>query len=448
MEQQPRLPIWFLVVNCGVIAAAFVCGTWLGGRGQTQLPNPQGVALGLIHREILASHVEPQNAKELLDRAIAAMVSGLDDYSRYIPPTRVEAYEESTTGRYEGVGMVMRQHGEDLVVHFPFADGPADRAGIMPGDKIIAVDGKSVYELDADTRNRAATDLVRGPADSTVRLQLRRGDEELDVVVERDDVQRPAVKWIHMIDADHGLGYLHVTDFHRGIADGVEAAIRELQRKDALHGLLIDLRWNGGGSLDECVALCRKFQPDGTIVSTRRRGAEIERVEAVAADCKFPKLPIVILVNSDSASASEVFAGCLQDHDRAAIVGVRTYGKGVVNTVYSWTDFKLKLTTAHFYTPNGRNLGGSHRPEPGTPAGPASPGIAPDVEVPIDEAQLGTILRTLRAYEVPAAHRAAFARAAEQYAIDVAAPPRAADDPQVEKALEVLATRIADSNGK
>lgn len=447
MEQQPRLPLWFLLVNCALIAIAFIAGTMIGGRFRVDFPKPQSDALQVVYREILASHVEPQDGAVLLDRAISAMASGLDDYSRYVPPAEVARYEESSTGRYEGVGMVMRQHDEDIVVHFPFTGSPAERAGIEPGDKLVAIDGTDVASLPLEQRNNRATDLVRGPADSKVELTLERDGERLAAAVLRASVQRPAVKWTHMADSAQGLGYIHVTDFYRGVADGVRDAIAELSRSGDLAGLVIDLRYNGGGNLDECVTLSRTFQPTGTIVSTRRRGEEIERVEANAEECLYPELPLVLLVNGDSASASEVFAGCLQDHDRALVVGTRTFGKGVVNTVYSWPDFKLKLTTAHYYTPDGRSLGGSHRDHAGNGSTPVT-GIAPDIETEVTEEQQRAIANTLFQHEVPPQHREAFAATAERYGFDVPGPPQPDGDPQLSKALEELQKRVIAANGK
>lgn len=449
MEQQPRLPLWFLACNCAVIGSAFAIGLWLGAKNRLQLPEPQHLALGLIHAEILESHVESQHGGDLLDRAISAMVESLDDYSRYVPKANVEQYEESSMGRYEGVGMVMTQAGEDIVIQFPFAGGPAERAGILPGDRILAVDGQRLDAIDIATRFTRSRELVRGPADSSVELLLGRDDSELALSVERSAVQRPVVKWVHFADRERGLGYLYLSDFHRGIAEQVDAAIAELLQEGQLHGLVVDLRFNGGGSLDECIALCRQLQPDGVIVSTRRRGEELERVEAEPSQCRQPDLPLVLLVNEDSASASEVLAGCLQDHDRATIVGARTYGKGVVNTVYSWPDFKLKLTTAHFYTPLGRSLGGSHRPRDGEPLAADAPGIKPDIEATATAEERGAAFRRLMQLEVPRAYREAVTGLTATYEnITVPQPPDAAEDPQLAKALAVLADKIDTDNGK
>jgi carboxyl-terminal processing protease len=448
MEQQPRLPLWFFAVNCAVVLLAFVLGHQLAGWSRPKLPNPQSQAFDLVYQEILKSHVDVQDGAALLDRAIAAMAR-VDDYSLYVPPRELERYEESSTGRYEGIGVLQQMHGEALVVHFPFPGSPADRAGLRPGDCIVAVDGTPVASFPAEQRNAKVRELVRGPADSAVTLRVRRDDAEFDLAVRRGAVQRPAVKWVHLLSPGGRLGYLHLSDFHGGAAAEVLAAIDQLAADGPLRGLVLDLRHNLGGSLDECVRLARAFQPSGTIVSTRRRDQVLTTLAADPSQCRHAQLPLVLLVNHESASASEVLAGCLQDHGRAALVGTRTFGKGFVNTVYTWGSlpFRLKLTTAHYYTPNGRNIDGTaQRRRNGSSAAngeapPAAGGIAPDFEVPASEAERLAIATTLAEIEPPAAHLPALAKAAAVHSFAVPMPPQATTDPQLAKALEVLAAR-------
>lgn len=453
MQPQPRLPLWFLVANWALILLAFVLGVMLGGRRPVEFPQPQGTALELVYQEILLHHVEPQEGSVLLDRAIGAMAGKLDEYSMYVPPSDVARYDEDSTGRYEGVGMRQVRHGDEIVVYYPFPGGPADRAGVRPGDRLVAVDGQRLADLPKDALEARTLELVRGPAGTEVRLRFARGADEVELTVPRGPVQQPSVKWAHLPDPAAGLGYLHVADFHVGVTKEVHAAIEALRASGPLRGLVIDLRFDGGGSLEECVALARAFQPTGTIVSTRRRNEVVETHQAKAELCRYPDLPLVVLVNEHSASASEVFAGCLQDHGRAAIVGARTYGKGVVNTVYSWKDlpFRLKLTTAHYYTPNGRNIerrslgkrNGNGNGAAGGNQDADGGGILPDVVVPADEAQRKALAATLRAFEVPPEHAEAFAAVAQGLAVPVPAPPRTDDDPQFARALAVLRDRVA-----
>ncbi|HEX5053915.1 MAG TPA: S41 family peptidase [Planctomycetota bacterium] len=463
MEQQPRLPLWFLVANWALVVGALAVGWTLGSRHIADLPEPQNTALQLVYNEILKAHVDPQDGQELLDHAIAGMVKGLDPYSQYVAPSEVRAYDEANTGHYEGIGVRLDQHGDDMVIYYPFPDGPAERAGVLPGDRILAVDGHELAAMPQQARQQETARLVRGPADTEVRLRLARDDgaaaTQVELTVRRGGVQQASTKWVRMLDAEAGLGYVYVSDFHKGVAREIDEAIASLgrtgDRTDALRGLVIDLRFDGGGVLDECVAIARSFIGSGTIVSQRRRGSEvIEAFDAKPELCRFPDLPLVVLVNEGSASASEVLAGALQDHGRAAIVGVRSYGKGYVNTVYSWKDFRLKLTTGQYFTPNGRSIDRHHRPlghggasnGDGTPPREAG-GIEPDVEVRVTKEQREAIGGVLSDFEPPARYLAAFTAVAEKYGAKVPGPPQAATDPQLEQALATLRERVRAQTG-
>lgn len=453
MEQQPRLPLWFLVANWALIAGAFFLGVRLGERTEpparlvATLPQAQLEALAIVHREILQSHVDPQEATALLENAIKGMVGSLDPYSRYVPPTDVPAYEEDNTGHYEGIGADFGTHGQDVVLHFPFPDGPAARAGLQPGDVLLAVNDTSLTDAEARAK---VVELVRGPSGSELRLRLRRGDQApFDVVLQRGDVQRPCVKWSHRVPGHDSLGYLYLSDFHPGAAAQLAAAIDALQQLGPLRGLVLDLRWNGGGSLDECVAIARTFVPSGLIVSQTRRGTEVvERHEAKPELCRFAELPLVVLVNERSASASEVLAGALQDHGRAAIVGQRTHGKAYVNTVYTWKDqpFRLKLTTGKYRTPNGRDIERHHHAQ--VPTDADAGGITPDVVVAMSAEQKNVTLAGLRATEPPAVYRDAFVAVAQRLGLKVPTAPDATADPQLAGAVRSLQQRTAGATGK
>lgn len=439
MQQQPRLPLWFLLANWALIAAAFWLGIQLGGGRYAALPDAQRAALALVHREILQSHVDPQDPAELVERAIAAMVASLDPYSRYVPPREVARYEESNTGEYEGIGAEFGTYGDAVVLHFPLADGPAERAGLRPGDRLLAVDGT---RLDSAASRARVVELVRGPAGSDVRLLLQRDAEPFEQVVRRGGVKKPCVRWAHRLPDHADLGYVHLTDFHPGAAGQLFATIDALRAAGPLRGLVLDLRTNRGGQLDECIAIARAFVPQGVIVSQHRRDGEIvELHEAKPEQCRYPELPLVLLVDGDSASASEVLAGALQDHARAAIVGQRTHGKAFVNTQYTWPDheFRLKLTTGRYRTPKGRDIERHHRKDGEAPDGVG--GIAPDVPVALTAAERIAALSALRATEPPAAWREAFAAAAARHGIPVPQPPAAGSDAQLAKAVATLHAR-------
>lgn len=440
--QQARVPLWFLFAVWLLVVAAFVMGLWLGAMRGLGLPEPQRTAFRLVFDEVIRSHVEPQDEAALAEAAIAGMVGALDEYSRYVPPAKAARFDEDTMGTYDGIGLLMVQHGDDLVVHFPFLDSPAERAGLRPGDRILAVDGTPVSSFAVADRTTATNQRVRGRAGTRVRLQVGRGEQApFDVEVERGAVLRPCVKWAHLVDADAGLGYVHIADFHQETAHQLADAITALQQQPGgLRGLILDLRFDGGGLLDEGVDTARLFVPKGTLVTTRRRGQVVESYDAIAARCRFPDLPLVVLVNEHSASASEVLTGALQDHRRAAIVGVRTYGKGMVNTIFSWQrhDFRLKLTTAHYYTPSGRNIDKSHAA--GTPADTG--GIAPDVEARATPAQAQAILTGLAQHEAPRRYRDELQALAARLGFPVPGPLPPARDPQLAAALAALRERI------
>jgi carboxyl-terminal processing protease len=440
MSQQPRLPLWFLVVNWALILAAFAIGTYLGSSRSVHLPDPQRSALELVYHEVLQSYIEQQDEHELLERAIAGMVDGLDDYSRYIPPQKVAAYDESSSGHYQGIGAVMTALEDQVVLHFPFDGSPAEQAGLLPGDVIVAVDGKTLD--DAESRQNVHQ-LVRGEAGTTVALTVRRGERQLQVEVERGDVQRPCVKWTHFVDEAQGLGYLYLSDFHPTAGKQLFDAVRALEKQRELRGLIVDLRFDGGGSLDQCLAIARGFLREGVIATQHRRKGKDEVYEARPKEVKWPDLPLVLLVNEQSASASEVLSGALQDHRRAVVVGVRTHGKGYVNTVYSWTDhdFKLKLTTGSYRTPNGRNIERNHATD-GNPADKEKGGILPDVEVAVSHEDNVRLYAALHATEVPDAYREGFQAVAERHDLAVAAPLKPDQDPQLQAALEALRKQL------
>jgi len=213
-----------------------------------------------------------------------------------------------------------------------------------------------------------------------------------------------------------------------------------------LRGLILDLRFNGGGSLDECVDMARLFLREGRIVTVKRRDSELV-FDAEPDACSYPELPLVLLVNSSTASASEVLTGALQDHGRAVIVGTRTFGKGHVQTVYTWQDldFRLKLTTARYLTPNGRSFGSARRLASGRR--PIEPdGLAPDYTIEITPELTQRISASLRAYEVPERYRQAVAAHAATRDMVLPSIVPADEDPQLAKAIELLA-ELADQQG-
>lgn len=439
MQQQPRLPLWFLLVNWALIVGAFVLGLLVGGRGSSFLTEPQRTALELVQREILKSHVSPPTANELLENALVGMVEKLDPYSRYVPPGELARYLEQNTGHYQGIGCEWGLTEDAVVLLYPLPNAPAELAGVQPGDVLLAVDGT---ELTTPALRQRASDLLRGPANSEVRMRVRRGETTRELVARRAEVARPCVRWTQWLDRERGLGYLHLSDFHPTSEQQVLDAIATLEREQPLRGLVIDLRFDGGGDLNQCIEIARAFVPSGIIVQQKLRGDVVSETHMAApAKCRYGALPLVVLLNEHSASASEVLAGALQDHQRAAIVGARSYGKGFVNTVYTWEgrDFRLKLTTGRYATPNGRNIDGHFGKRDGPPTG----GIAPDVEVAVDAPTMARLKHMLALSQVPPRHRDAAMAAARKHGLPEPEGPTVAKDPQLAQALTTLRERVA-----
>lgn len=441
MQQQPRLPLWFLILNWALILTAFVLGSYLGGLRSNILPESQHSALEIVFQEVLDSHIEPPNKSELLERAIIGMVDGLDQYSRYIPPAEVATYDEHSTGNYQGIGAKMVTHDDAVVIHYPFPGSPAEKAGLLPGDRVVAVDGT---QLAAAENRKNVVNLVRGPVNTTVTLSIDRDGKPIELEVSRGSVQRPCVKWTHFIDRDKGLGYLHLTGFHPTSGPQVIAAIKSLEQQGTLRGLILDLRHDGGGSLDQCLDICRAFLPSGIIATQKRRSGDDIVYRTEPSKCFWPDLPLVVLVNEHSASASEVFSGALQDHRRAVIVGKRTHGKGYVNTIYSWENrkFKLKLTTGSYRTPNGRNIERNQATKV-TSADKDEGGILPDIKVDVTSEQQQYIYGVLyNSLEPPKQFREEYTAVAKRYGFAVEQPPQADKDPQFAAAVVALQKQI------
>ncbi len=450
---QARLPLWFLVSSWALVFVAFTLGVALGRR--SALPDPQATALQLVYQEIERSYVDRVDGKELLDRAIASMAR-LDDYSRYVPAPEVAQFVEETTGSYEGIGVVLHFADDGLFVRTPIEGGPGDRAGLEPGDRIVAIDGERLDGMSKAQLAQLPDARLRGPSPSSVRLTVARaGGAERDVTVQRGSVQKRSVKWTHWLDREQGLAYAHIADFHVGASKALQEDLRALERDAGreIQGLVIDVRFDLGGNLDEAVAVARMFVREGNLVSMRRRDTEVlERFDADAKSCTHPTLPLVLLVNESSASASEVVAGALQDHARAAIVGEATYGKGVVNTIYEWQDlpFRLKLTTARYFTPNGRNLDrGRHRNGTNTANGTNGNGdakheggIQPDRPVALAGEAEEAVQSALADFPVAERHREAMRAFATPRGLRMPGIVPPADDPQLALALATLRERV------
>jgi len=312
-------------------------------------------------------YVDDVESSDLVYSAIQGMTIPLDVPSVYMSPDEYQRFREDTIGRYYGVGILTIIDDDAIRVEKVFANSPAERAGLLEGAVIAAIDGEFVTPENVQT----LIDGIKGERGTLVHLKVRREGEAdlLEFGVSRDRIRTPSVEWERLPE---GLGWLRILQFQENTGREVRRALAALdQRKNPLRGLVLDLRANPGGFLDEAVAVADIFIEEGTIVTSRGRAVAETRQIAHAQGTR-RDLPLVVLQDETSASAAEIVAAALQDHERATILGTTSYGKGSVQTTYEFADGSaLKLTIARFYTPNGRTIQGM--------------GVEPDVVVDRDD---------------------------------------------------------------
>lgn len=309
--------------------------------------------LAEVLERVREQYVDRISDEELIDAAIRGLVADLDPHSAYLDPQEFDEIRISTTGEYSGVGIeVALEEGVVRVVN-PIEEGPAARAGILPGDTIVAVD-----DIEVDVKNlNDAIDRMRGKPGTTVKMTLARAQvaEPLHFTLARASVQVHSVKK----KLFEGVGYVRISQFSETTTPDLEKAIAALsvQNNGELKGLILDLRNNPGGVLEAAVGVSDVFLNEGVIVSANGRTADARfEMDAQPGD-ELHGAPLIVLVNGGSASASEIVAGALKDHQRATIVGRQTYGKGSVQTVMPLSDgHAIKLTTSRYFTPSGASI--------------------------------------------------------------------------------------------
>jgi carboxyl-terminal processing protease len=288
--------------------------------------------------------------KVIYDGAIPGMLHVLDPHSNFFDPKQYALFREEQEGKYYGVGMIVEQRDNQTVVQAPFVNSPAYKAGIRPGDTILKVDGKTCTGL---TTNQVA-DMLKGAKGTPVHISLGREgwDKPIEVTVVRDEIPRPGVEYSEMVKP--GIGYVHVSTFNETTDSDLTDALNKLD-VSKLDGLIIDLRDNGGGLLNQAVGMADMFLDKNELVVSHRGRSSPERPYYAVRGNQGVEVPLVVLVNGQSASASEIVSGAIQDHDRGLIVGETTFGKGLVQTQFPLSeDTALLLTTARYYTPSGR----------------------------------------------------------------------------------------------
>ena len=342
--------------------AALLVGIWLGGHPES-LPGPVRDAFVEEDRALRAEVVDtikdnfyrPVNEDKLEDASLKGIVDSLDDqYSHYLTPDEAQQFQESVSGEFEGVGMNVEEDRRGLKVLRVFDSSPAAKAGIHRGDLILAVDGRSI----AGVNSEVATGRIKGPSGTSVSLQVFTPGEEgpRTVSVERARIEVPVASSRIVRRDGHEIGVVELISF----SSGAHGLLRQQVRKvldDGAEGIVLDLRGNGGGLLSEAVLVSSIFIEDGRIVSVRGR-ARPERVEDAEGDAIDEDVPVAVLVDGGSASASEIVTGALRDRGRATVVGTNTFGKGLVQEVEQLSNGGvLDLTVANYYLPSGKTIG-------------------------------------------------------------------------------------------
>ena len=331
--------------------------------------SPEFAKLFATYQRIKTSYVEPVEDEVLIRGAIDGMLAALDPHSSYLDGVALERLETMIDGNYQGLGISVQMDEGVVKVVSPFKGSPADSAGIKAGDYITHIDGKLIYGLEINE----AVAQMRGPAGSAIELTIFRPgrDDSFEVNVTRGVIELEPVTW-ELLSGN--IGHISVNEFSADVGSDVLQAMAALQSDASgrLNGLVLDLRRNPGGSLDEAVTLSDLFLSEGQIVSqrgrTRRDSVYYDAETAYPGDVA-EGLPIIVLIDEGSASASEIVAGALQDHRRALVMGQRSFGKGSVQTLLPLgSNAALKLTTARYYTPSGRSV--------------QEGGIEPDIRVP------------------------------------------------------------------
>ncbi len=322
-----------------------------------------------LYKELQTFYVDSIDAEKSINTAIAAMLNDIDPYTEYFSAKEQDQFRTMTTGEYGGIGSVIQQTPKGVVVVEPYKGSPAQQAGLRPGDIFLQIDGDTVSSWTSDK----VSEKLKGQSGSTLKLVMKRPwveDSILKFELKRGKIQMPSVPYVGMIRP--GIGYIGLTTFSEKSYPEVRAGVEQLI-KDGAKGLILDLRGNGGGLVESAVEILGMFLPKGTtVLTTRGKGVLNEKVYRTSVNPVDTKIPLAVLVDGSSASASEIVTGALQDLDRAVVIGNRSFGKGLVQSTRELPyDGLLKVTVAKYYIPSGRLIQAidySHRNPDGTVA--------------------------------------------------------------------------------
>ena len=335
-------------VGGALVAAAAL--TLFAARNDFGLGRNMEITVNMM-RALSLEYVDEVDPDHLMEGAARGMVEDLDPYTEYIPEEGMQDFELLTTGKYGGIGSLIRQKEDYVRIAQPYQHSPADKAGLKIGDKIIAIDGKDARGFTTEQ----VSERLKGEPGSTVKVTVEHLDgTRQSVAIRRERIAIPGVPYAGWV-AD-GIGYIRHSDFTEGCYEEMRAAVERLRREGELKGLVLDYRSNGGGIMQEAVKILGMFVPKGTeVLSTKGRSEDSKQTFRTDSEPILPDLPLAVLVNGNSASAAEIVAGALQDLDRAVLIGQRSFGKGLVQATRPLGyNTMLKLTTAKYYIPSGR----------------------------------------------------------------------------------------------
>ncbi len=305
-----------------------------------------------VFKNVTLYYVDKTNPQELIEKGINGMLESLDPYTKYIPESDLKDFKFQTTGEYGGIGALIQKKNEYAIISRPYKGFPAHKSGLKAGDKIIEVDNQSIKDKSLEE----ISDLLKGTPGSQFEITIERYNESKPITrtITREAVKIDNVRFADEISED--IGYIRLTGFKKGAAEETRNVFTELLDKEDVKTLVLDLRDNPGGLLSEAVGVTNLFVPKGTkVVETKGRLEKWEQVYKAENDPVNTAIKIVVLVNNNSASASEIVAGALQDLDRAVVIGQQTYGKGLVQTSKNLSyNNKIKITTARYHIPSGR----------------------------------------------------------------------------------------------
>lgn len=305
-----------------------------------------------IYKQLDLNYVDEISHGELIKTGIDKMLESLDPFTNYIAESDIEDYKLMTTGQYGGIGALIHKQGDFVVVSEPYENFPAQKSGLLPGDKILEVDGQSAKGKSTDDVSK----ILKGEPGTTIKLLIERGGtpEPFQVSLQRENIKIDNIPYYSMLN-EH-IGYIKLSGFTQNASSEVKKAFISLKEKNDMKGLIFDLRGNGGGLLNEAVDIVNIFTDKGElVVSTKGKETARNKSYYTTNNPEDLEIPIVVLVDESSASASEIVSGALQDLDRAVILGQRTYGKGLVQNVFPVSyNAQVKITVAKYYIPSGR----------------------------------------------------------------------------------------------